>query len=274
MGFKRYRRACGATASTARHSPHVPPQHSAKRRVLFNSWNEIQHRHSCLSCAHSSRPSPRALARRSRPRAHLTKSPSGRRAAPLRPPRGPAGRTSRPSHLQENRQHPARAGDTDSPYYPGLADVLTERSAFPPSSPMPSGPSKVSRRRTSTDRGRRGMKDRAGSGPLVTSTSSPGRSGPGPALRRSRNCGKASGRPIQRRSATRWLHSGTGSFHATITSRPMLSLPSDRDHPNRSRGHAESRTLTPASAAVAFSIAHLASDAVIGAAEGSKYRAL
>ena len=58
--------------------------------------------------------------------------------------------------------------NTDSPYYPGLADVLTRAFGVPAVVADALQPIEGIEEAHVTDRGRRGMKDRAGSGPLVT----------------------------------------------------------------------------------------------------------
>lgn len=78
------------------------------------------------------------------------------------------------------------------------------------------------------------------------------------------------GRPVQATiREPGWLDSGTGAFHDTVTSRPMVKVgllqASQRVQPSFC-GRRRSSRPTPESASVAFSIAHLASAPVIGAA--------
>jgi DNA-binding transcriptional ArsR family regulator len=49
-----------------------------------------------------------------------------------------------------------------------------------------------------------------------------------------------------------WLSSGSGSFHENVTSRPMLKLALGKDQANRSGGAAGSTVFAPASPSVAF----------------------
>jgi DNA-binding transcriptional ArsR family regulator len=92
--------------------------------------------------------------------------------------------------------------DTGSPYYAGPADVLTRAFGVP-------GVLAEALRDIGGHRRAR-----------------PRRPGPGPPLRRPQRRRTRLGRPVQATICDRaWLEPGTGAFHDTITSRPLLRLP-------------------------------------------------
>ena len=213
---------------TARHSPHVSiliiPQREEYSSIRGKTSSTAAPAYPALTAASRD---PRAIARRSRPRAQPHRNlPADRCAAPLRPPRGPAGSTSRPSHQQEGRQHPARAGEHRQPLLPRSCrrpGTSVRRPAVVADALRPIEGIEEAYIYGSWAARRKGQGGQRPVGDIdVLILGDPGRDQLYHALAVAE---KHLGRPIQATIRDPgWLRSGTGSFHETITSRPMLKL--------------------------------------------------